>query len=80
MLSGEWCGTYSREPRQSIIRGRIIQGKFPEFCVGIWDNKNLSVDKKANLKIEPYNGEIFSVKLPTNNALITRRNGKILIA
>jgi C1A family cysteine protease len=60
--------------------GRIVIGKHPEYRVGYWDKKGLSISRKKYITKEDYNGEVFCAEMPVHHTLVTRRNGKILIS
>jgi hypothetical protein len=80
-LCGGWASITQREPRESVIRGRAIRGKHPEFRVGVWTGKGgLSMDRAEHISTEHYEGEVFCAEVPAPHTLVTRRNGKILIS
>lgn len=80
LLSGGWSNIGERPPRESVIRGRVIKGRFPEYRVGQWASSRLSLDRMDCISIEDYKGEVFCAEVPTYHTLITRRNKKILIS
>lgn len=80
LLIGKWANIYIRAPRESIIRGRKIKGKFNEHTINEWENQSLSILRKRDVSKEKYEGMIYNVEVPTYHTLITKRNGKILIS
>lgn len=80
-LSGRWSQISDREPRISTMAdGRKVSGRHPEYRVSRWSSGSLSLDKKRDVTIEHYSGDVFCAEVPTNHTLVTRRNGKMLIS
>jgi hypothetical protein len=81
VISGEWGTVSIRSPRTSIMKdGRIVKGRFPEHRVSQWKTTELSIQRKYQVVVNPYDGEVFCAEVPTYHTLITRRNGKVLIS
>ena len=80
ILSGSWGTLTKREPRESIIRGRLIFGKNPEHRVSQWKSPNLSIDKNEDLEVVNYSGMVYCAEINPYHTLITRREGKVLIS
>lgn len=80
-LSGNESRIYVREPRSSILEdGRIIKGNYPEHRISLCERKNACIERKKNLSIGYYDGEVFCAEVSSYHTLVTRRNKKILIS
>lgn len=82
ILSGSWCKKTVRPPRQkrSVINGREVCSRHTAYCIDQWKGKNLSIDRKANITTEFYQGKVYCATVPTYHTLITKRNNNILIS
>ena len=79
-LSGKYSTITERPPKKSIIRGKEIIGKYPEYRISECEKINLSIDKKEHIRTTEYNGNVYCAEVPTYHTLVTRRNRKILIS
>jgi hypothetical protein len=79
-LSGSDSYISIREPRTSVIKGRIVHGKYPEYRVGVCEKKHVSIDAKEALFEEYYDGIVYCAEVPSYHTLITKRNQKLLIS
>ena len=80
-LSGGWGTLGVREPRAATMSdGRTVTGNYSEHRVSQWKDYSLSLDKKEDVVIKDYSGEVFCAEVPTFHTLVTRREGKILIS
>ena len=80
-MSGDEAYLTSRSPRTSVMKdGRIARGKYPEFRVGVCENKNLSLERKSDIEAVPYKGYVYCAEVPTYHTLVTRRHGRILVS
>ncbi len=80
-LSGGWSSIGVRDPRATKMKdGREVVGRHPRYRVSSWGSRNLSLDRKANVTRESYEGMVYCAEVPTHHTLVTRRNGKILIS
>jgi replicative DNA helicase Mcm len=80
-LSGNESRITERSSRMSVMKdGRNVRGKFPEYRISVCEKKNLSIERKKTLFNEPYEGIVYTAKMPTYHTLVTRRNKKIFIS
>jgi hypothetical protein len=80
-LSGDESRVAVREPRMSMMAdGRSVIGRHREHRISVCERKNLSLERKAMIFSEPYDGEVFCAEVPTYHTLVTRRNGSILVS
>ena len=80
-MSGQESRISVRSARTSMMAdGRTVCGSLPEHRISICERKNLSLDRKSQITIEQYDGEVFCAEVPTHHTLVTRREGKILIS
>ena len=80
-LSGKQSRISVRPPRASVMKdGRIIVGKYNEHRVSSLNNNKLSIERKDQIRVEKYAGQVVCATVPTYNTLITRRNNYILIS
>jgi hypothetical protein len=81
LMSGKWSTLSARPLRTSTMKdGRIVIGRYPEMTVSVWTSNRLSIDRKKHVTRESYSGMVYCAEVPTYHTLVTRRNGKILIA
>ena len=84
LLSGKWSNISVDKDVVGKIRtmkdGRQFTQNYPAYTICVWKSNNLSISKKNNLTIKPYNGVVYCAEVPTFHTLVTRRNGKILIS
>jgi hypothetical protein len=81
IMSGEWGLVSEREPRTSTMKdGRTVTGKYPEYRVSRYEKENISLERKNEVDVEHYDGEVFCAEVPTYHTLITRRNGRVLVS
>lgn len=79
-LAGRSTGRSSRPPRLSTIHGRTVTGRHAELTVRQHTGIRSSVERKSDVRVEHYEGTVYCAEVPTHHTLVTRRNGKILIA
>ena len=80
-MSGKICGVSSRPPRNGKMNdGRIVVGKHNEYRVSVCESANLSIDKKADIYYEEYDGMVYCAEVPTYHTLVTKRENCILIS
>lgn len=80
-LSGKQSRISVRPPRTSTMKdGRVVVGRYNEYRICSCPNDKLSIERKNNIKIKEYEGQVVCATVPTYNTLITRRNKKILIS
>lgn len=80
-LSGNESYVGVREPRTSMTAdGRTITGSLKEHRISVCEQKHLSLERKKQVSVEMYNGEVFCAEVPTHHTLVTRREGRILIS
>jgi hypothetical protein len=80
-LAGDESYIRSREPRLATLKdGRKISGRFLEYCVSACEQRSSSLDRKEHVTEEQYVGEVFCAEVPSRQALVTRRQGCILVS
>jgi hypothetical protein len=80
-LTGGKTGVSVRAPRTSTMRdGRTVRGKHPEYSVRHLTSTNACIERKKDITVEHYDGWVYCAEVPTYHTLVTRRNGKILVA
>lgn len=80
-MSGKNGTLRTRKARQSVMSdGRILSGKYDEHRIGVSEKLKLAIDKKEHITEENYDGYVYCAEMPTYHTLVTRRNGRILIA
>jgi hypothetical protein len=80
-LSGDESRIFIRSPRITIMKdGRKIIGKLNEYRISVCEHKNLSIDRKEDIRREDYSNEVYCAEMPTYHTLVTRRKGCILIS
>jgi hypothetical protein len=67
-----------RDPRESTIRGRTINGE-ECYVITVAGGEQLSLERKRNIEIERYRGPVYCATVP-NGTLVTRRNGTLLVS
>lgn len=82
LRAGKRSGIYSRDAREAVMRdGRVVRPAdgSKEFILTEWEKETLSFQKKKDIEVSDYDGEVFCASVP-NGILITRRNGRVLIS
>ena len=80
-MSGKISGVSCRAPRSSKMNdGRIIVGKHNEYRVSVCERPNSSIDKRADIYYEEYDGMVYCAEVPTFHTLVTKRDDCILIS
>lgn len=78
---GNWSTLRHREPRDSVIKGRLIKKENCSIAHELykWSSSNLSIGRQKQVKKVDYSGYVYCAEVP-NSTLITRRNGIMLIS
>ncbi len=80
-LSGDEAHLAIRPPRTSTMAdGRVVRGRYPEHKVAVCARKNASIERRGNVRLDTYEGDMFCAEVPTHHTLVTRRNGRVLVS
>ena len=80
LMRGRHNKIISRPPRTTIIEGREVTGKYDELTVCEWRSESLSIDRKKNISLIPYDDYVYCAEVPTYHTLITKRNECVLLS
>jgi hypothetical protein len=81
VMSGRMSTLSVREARSSVTAdGRAITGTPPEHKISVRRREDPSLDRGKHIFTEQYAGEVFCAEVPTHHTLVTRRNGRVLVA
>jgi hypothetical protein len=80
---GKRCSTFGPIPASDVKlkdgREILAENCADAYTLTEWTSNNLSIERKRQIRSEPYKGTVFCATVP-NSTLITRRNGTVLIS
>jgi hypothetical protein len=80
-LAGGKVGVSVRAPRTARMRdGRSVVGAYAEYGVRHLESTRSCIERKKDVRVEHLRGIVYCAEVPTHHTLVTRRNGRILIA